>query len=70
MVKATAMVNRSFYLTRPGDVLSFTWPQLGISKMAMRVARVDLGQLHAGEITLDLIRDIFDVSVGAFPVAT
>jgi hypothetical protein len=36
--------------------------------MVMRVVRADLGQLHKGEITLDLIRDIFDVSLGAFPV--
>jgi len=36
--------------------------------MVMRVVRVDRGQLHKGEITLDLIRDLFDVQLGAFPV--
>lgn len=66
MVKATVTVNRSFYLARPGDVFKFTWPPLGINGMIMRVARVDLGQLHQGQIVMDLLRDIFDVSVGAF----
>ncbi|HEU4727696.1 MAG TPA: phage tail protein [Kofleriaceae bacterium] len=67
IVKATVVVNRSFYLKRPGDVVTLTWPQLGISGMVMRIVRVDLGQLHDGKITLDMIRDVFDVTVGAFP---
>jgi hypothetical protein len=69
IVKASAIGNRTFYLTRPGDVVTFSWPQLGIDRMVMRVARVNLGTLHDGSIHLDLIRDIFDVSNGAFPVA-
>lgn len=69
IVKASVIALRTFYLTRPGDVVTFTWPQLGIDKMVMRVARVDLGTLQDGAIRLDLIRDIFDVSNGAFPVA-
>lgn len=68
IVKASVVCNRSFYSKRPGDVVKLTWPQLGISGMIMRVARVDLGTLYKGEIVLDLIRDVFDVSDGAFPV--
>jgi putative tail protein len=68
-VKATMIVDRRFYTKRPGDVVTLTWPQLGITTMPMRIVRVDLGQLHAGDITLDLYRDIYDVSLGAFPVA-
>jgi len=67
-VLLTVVVNRSFYEARPGDVFTFTWPELGINKMVMRVARVNLGQLHDGRISLDLMRDIFDASVGAYPV--
>lgn len=66
-VKAKVVVNRQFYLTRPGDVVTLTWPKLGVSKMAMRVSRVDLGQLYQGAITLDLVRDVFDTSIGAYP---
>lgn len=69
IVKASVIGNRTFYLTRPGDAVTFTWPRLNIVGMVMRVARVNLGTLHDGAIRLDLIRDIFDVSNGAFPVA-
>lgn len=67
LTKATVVVNRSFYQARPGSVYTLTWPKLGIDHMVMRVARVNLGQLHQGEITLDLMRDIFAASLGAFP---
>jgi Putative phage tail protein len=68
LVTATVIVNRSFHTARPGSVYTLTWPEPPIRNMVMRVVRVDLGQLHKGEITLDLIRDIFDVQLGAFPV--
>jgi hypothetical protein len=66
-VRATVVVDRSFQARRPGDVVTFTWPELSITKMVMRIARMNLGQLHAGAITLDLIRDVFDQTLGAFP---
>lgn len=68
MSKVTVVVGRSFYQARPTDVFTFTWPQLGIDKMVMRVATVNLGQLHKGEITLELVRDIFDQTRGGFRV--
>ncbi|MEJ7597784.1 MAG: phage tail protein [Kofleriaceae bacterium] len=58
-VKANVVVNREFHLTRPGDVLALTWPELGLVRMPMRVACVDLGQLYDGKISLSLIHDIF-----------
>lgn len=67
VVKATVIVNRAFYQARPGSVYTLTWPELNVGGMVMRVARVDLGALHSGQITLDLIRDVFDNSLGAFP---
>jgi hypothetical protein len=67
LVKVTVRVNRSFYAKRPGDVVTFTWPQLGVSGMVMRIARVNRGRPGASHITMDLIRDVFDVTVGAFP---
>lgn len=66
MVRATVTVNRSFYAHRPGDVVRLTWPELGISGMVMRIASIDLGQLHQGKITMSLMRDVFDVKIGAF----
>jgi len=67
MVKATVKVSRAFYQHRPGDVVTFTWPDLGINKMVMRIAGVDFGQLHDPSITMQLMRDVFDVQGGAFP---
>ena len=66
MVKATVIVNRSFYNKRPGDVVTLTWPELGISRMVMRIAAIDFGLLRNGKIKLSLMRDVFDVKVGAF----
>lgn len=67
MVKSTITVNRSFYQKRPGDVVTLTWPELGIDHMVMRIASIDFGQLHDNKITINMLRDVFDVSVGAFP---
>lgn len=69
IVKATLRVDRSFYLKRPGDVVTLTWPELGIDRMVMRVARVNLGRPGASQITLDLISDQTGVAMAAFPPA-
>lgn len=66
MTKISVVVNRSFHGARPGDVFTFTWPQLGIDQMVVRVGRVNFGSLDRNQITLVLIRDIFDVTIGAF----
>ncbi|HET9893223.1 MAG TPA: phage tail protein [Mycobacterium sp.] len=66
MVKATLVVNRGGYQLRPGSVVTLTWPELNINKMIMRVAGVDLGQLNEAGITVQLMRDFFDVKVGAY----
>jgi len=68
VVKATLTTDRSFYQKRPGDVITQSFPELGIVKMPMRIARVDLGQLHNNEIVLDVLRDAFGVMEGAYPV--
>ena len=67
LAKATVECNREFYQARPGSVYTLTMPELGISGMVMRVGRVNLGQLHQNKITLSLIRDVFDTTLGAFP---
>jgi len=67
-VQATVTVNREFYACRPGDAVTLTWPEAQIDHMVMRVVHVDRGELHAGKISLALIRDVFDVEIGAFPV--
>lgn len=69
IVKATMIVNRgTAYQHRPGDAITLSWPKLGISRMVMRIARMNLGQIDKSEIEVDLIRDVSDASTGAFPV--
>lgn len=68
--KISVRVGREFYLSRPGDVFTFTWPKLGIDRMVVRVARIDLGTLHDGTIELGLIREVFGVDQGAFAPAS
>lgn len=65
-VKVKVITNRSFYQKRPGDVVTLTWPELGVSKMIMRIVQVNLGQLYKGEIAIDMMRDIFDQTLGGF----
>lgn len=67
LVKATVKVDRSLYQLRLGDVVTLTWPELGVNRMRMRIARLNRGKPGASTITLDLLRDQFDVSTGAFP---
>jgi hypothetical protein len=66
MVRAIVVVDRSFYAKRPGDVVTLTWPELGVSRMVMRIAAIDFGLLHSGKIKMSLMRDVFDQKVGAF----
>lgn len=66
LTKCTAIVNRSFWATNVGDVVTVTWPLYNLNKVAFRVAKVNDGQLRSGQIALDLIQDIFDNPAAAF----
>lgn len=66
LAKANVIVDRTFYDLHPGDVVAFSEPSKGISKLPMRVQRVNLGRLYRDEIELDLIQDVDYFSVGSF----
>lgn len=72
LAKAQIVVDRTFYATQPGSIIAFTDPFHGYTKLPMRVARIDLGELEDGRITLDVVQDIFVAAVGSFgdPPAT
>lgn len=65
ITRLTAIVNRSFYTTNPGDVVAINWPEYGWSGMLFRVARVSRGTLADGRIKLDLIQEYFNISRGS-----
>lgn len=68
LAKATVRVTRAFAKHRIGDIVTLTWPQLNIVKMQMRIVRMNFGKPGDSAITLDLIRDVFDQRLGAFPL--
>jgi hypothetical protein len=53
------VVNRESFDIKPGGVFKFTWPDLGIVEMVMRIATMDFGTLTDGEITVDAVEDVF-----------
>lgn len=61
LAKAQVVVDRTFYATHPTDVVSLTMTigTTDLVQFPMRVTRIDLGEITKGEITLDLVEDIF-----------
>jgi hypothetical protein len=72
LAKATLVVNREFYNVVPGMVIAWTNSTLGITQLPMRVTNADYGTHANGEITLNLVQDVFTYDSGAFadPPAT
>lgn len=66
LIRAKVDVDRTLYDLNPGDVIAFTWPDLGVVKLPMRVANLDYGDFTNGKITLDLFQDVFSFSEGVF----
>ena len=51
--------NRDGWNINPGDVINFVWSPLGITQMAIRVLKVNYGEISNGRIIIDGIEDIF-----------
>lgn len=66
LAKATFVMDRSFYDTNPVDVFAFTSAKFGLTKLPMRVIKVDLGSLEDNRVIIDCIQDVFFFQVGSF----
>lgn len=66
LAKATFVMDRSFYDTNPVDVFAFTSAKFGLTKLPMRVIKVDLGSLEDNRVTIDCVQDVFFFQVGSF----
>lgn len=66
LAKATLVVDRTFWNVRRGDVLAWTDVELGFTKLAVRVLRVDLGELLDNRITIMFVQDIFQAVTAFF----
>lgn len=65
LLKCRAIVDRTFWYTKPGDVVKLSWPEYSLSNRVMRVGRVSRGAATDNHVVLDLIEDFFYVHRGA-----
>lgn len=59
LAKATVEVDREFWDVTPNMVVELSNSTLGFTRLAMRVTRIDLGELESNRIRLDLVQDVF-----------
>jgi len=65
LVKATVKVDQQFWDVKPGTPLALTSTALGITRLPMRVIRIDYGDPTDNEIKLNLIQDVFYFSAAS-----
>ena len=66
VARATVVVDRTLYELKPLDAVAFTEPNLGFTKLPMRVMRINYGSLDSGTIELGLVQDRFKFSAAFF----
>ncbi len=59
LARLKLIANRESFDLKPGGVFKFTWPDLGIVEMVMRITTMDFGTLTDGEVTIDAVEDVF-----------
>lgn len=64
--KLRLFANRQAWKLRPGAAIKVNWPALGITGMVCRVVRPASGELVNGEISLDVIEDMFSFAGTGF----
>ena len=66
LAKATLIANRQASNLNIGDVFKFTWPELGIAQLVMRVVRVSYGTLTDGRVRIECVEDIFGLPSASY----
>jgi len=66
LARATVRVDQEFWDTKPGEPLALTSAALGITRLPMRVIRIDYGDPTDNEIKLSLVQDVFYFAAGSF----
>lgn len=59
LASGTMVMNREGMPLRPGSVYKFTWPELGVVDLVLRVATIDYGTLTASGIRVSFVEDVF-----------
>ena len=66
LAKATLIANRQASNLNIGEVFKFTWPELGIAQLVMRVVRVSYGTLTDGRVRIECVEDIFGLPSASY----
>lgn len=66
LAKATVEVDREFWDVAPADVVELSNSTLGVTRLPMRVTKIDFGTLDANTIRLELVQDVFYSSDPSF----
>jgi len=66
LAKATLIANRQASNLNIGDVFKFTWPELGVAQLVMRVVRVSYGTLTDGRVRIECVEDIFGLPSASY----
>ncbi len=61
LARCRVKVDRTFWNTRPGDVVRVVWPKLNIASRVFRVLNASRGTADENVVYLDLIEDYFYV---------
>lgn len=66
LAQLTVKVDRSFWDVIPGSPYAYTSSRLGITRLPMRVTKIDYGDPDDEEIKLTLVQDVFYFQAGSF----
>ncbi|MEE9471092.1 MAG: phage tail protein, partial [Gemmatimonadota bacterium] len=58
--------DRSQWDLTPGDVRELTWGRLGLTRLPVRIVKVNRGQILNNKIKIDWTQDIFSINAGTF----
>lgn len=66
LARVRLAINRTGYTLRPGGLIRWTWPKLGITLMVLRIVAVNYGRIGEGRITVTCIEDVFGLSAATY----
>lgn len=66
LAKATFTVDRTFWDLTPGAVVAWTDTDLGLTKLPMRILRIDHGNLDDNRMQLKCVQDVFQFGEGIY----
>jgi hypothetical protein len=66
LVTASISADRSAWDVTPGSIVSFSWPEDGVTQIYMRVMSVDYGKKKNSPIKMQLAQDIFSLAASQY----